>query len=103
MQGKFTISDIKTANTAAGYNFFDSESMKFFDSRVESGVYSGQGGVYFVTSEQFHGMTERAPRRFTIRRFDPETGRVHSHGEFNSIETLCQAREAAKFAAKGAR
>lgn len=44
--------------------FFARRTMKFFDSRVESGVYDGR---YFITSEQFHGSLGSQARRYTIR------------------------------------
>jgi hypothetical protein len=97
-----TITEIKQSNKEAGYHFFDRSTMRFFDSRVERGVYSGPGGVFFVTSEQFHGSGGYvAPRKFTVRKFDPTNGDVDTFGQFNEIKSLEDAREIARKSAKG--
>lgn len=94
------ITDIKAANAAAGFFFFSKDTMRFFSSKVESKVYEGPGGVYFVTSEQ---MGEEGPRKYRVRRFEPETGRiVPPPGErFMEYATKESARECAKALAKG--
>lgn len=56
------MSEIKAANRAAGYFFFSPDTMRFFNSRVETGVI---GGRYFITSEQYD---ENSPREYTARR-----------------------------------
>lgn len=97
---RYTIADIRAANARAGLHFFDRDTMRFFDSRiVPAGPYSGPGGVYFVTSEQFHGSQGSAPRAFTVRTFDPATGEVETaRGQcgFNSIRTIEEARALAR-------
>lgn len=55
--------DIKQANRDAGFHFFDRDTMRFFDSRILSQVYSGPGGVFFVTSER----GPAGPRGYTVR------------------------------------
>lgn len=70
---KYTIADIRAANKAAGFHFFDRDSMQAFSSRIESSAYSGPKGIYFVTSEQ---VGEIFPRLYSIRRFNPTTGRI---------------------------
>lgn len=75
--GKWTIADIKAANHVKGGHFFDRSSMRFFDSKILSTVYQGVGGVFFVTSEQFHGSRGyTAPRKYTVRQFYPESGDI---------------------------
>lgn len=93
----WTIEDIKAANERAGFFFFEPATLRFFRSRVHSDVYQGPGGVYFVTSEQFrasNGYT--APRLFTVRRFDPETGSADTEGEFQAYGTRGKAHRAAQ-------
>jgi len=69
--------------------------MRFFSSRVLSGHYQGDGGVFFVTSE-------RGPngiRAYSVTEFVPETGRVGHVGTFQGYATPARARAAAKQAA----
>lgn len=87
-----TIQEIKAANKAAEQHFFDEDTMRFFRSRVESGVI---GGRYFITSEQFVGSDEIAqPRRYTIR-VARENGHVDTVGEFQEYGTKGLAVRAA--------
>lgn len=44
-----TMADVRAANKAARKHFFDRATMKFFGSRVESGLLRGG---FFITSEQ---------------------------------------------------
>jgi hypothetical protein len=71
-----TLDDIKRINAAKGLFFFSPDSMRFFRSRIAPKVFEGPGGVYFVTSEQFEFRGARHARRYTVTRFDPETGRT---------------------------
>jgi hypothetical protein len=100
---KWTMAAIKAKNAKEGYNYFDKETMRFFRSRVESGPYQGAGGIFFVTSEQFVGSYYTDPRKYSVRRFFPETGACCSFGEFNRTLHLEDAREDAKAAARGKR
>lgn len=91
-----TIADIRQSNRQAGYYFFERATMRFFDSKVERGVYKGVGGCYFITSEQFHGSTGSDRRKWTIRKFDTSTADIDTVGGFNDIATLSEARTIAK-------
>lgn len=92
-----TMNDIRMANIRAGQHFFDSDTMRFFDSRVHPEVFEGAGDVLFITSEQFHGSDGRSnPRKYTIRRFHPATGGVTSASEFQAFASLFDARAAAE-------
>lgn len=75
-----TIAELKALNERNGGCWFDPPSMRFFGSRIESGVIRGR---YFVSSEQ---REDNEPRRFTIRSFD-EKGSVDTVGEFHSFDT----------------
>lgn len=98
----YTIADLKAANARAGFHFFERATMRFFDSRiVPAGPYCGAGGVYFVTSEQFHGSQGSEARKFTVRQFNPTTGDIDTAGRFNEIRTIEDARVTAKAFARG--
>lgn len=68
-----TIDDIKTANKVRHHHFFDPKTLLFFNSRILPEVYSGPGGVFFVTSEK---MSDDSPRLYTVRHFYPDTGGI---------------------------
>mgnify|MGYP001561920126 CR=1 FL=1 len=97
----YDMAEIIRRNERAGFHFFDPDSKRFFRSRIGSTVYQGPGGIFFTTSERFEGSTYTAPRRYTLRRFDPETGHVGKVGEFNVL-SRSQAVRLAKKAAAGA-
>ena len=88
---KWNMDEIKRASRIAGSHWFDAGSMRFFRSRILDTVYQGGGGVYFVSSEQFEGSSGRAPRMFSIRKFNPLTADISTFGPFNEM-----ARERAK-------
>lgn len=94
----WTIRRIKASNVARGLNFFEAGTMRFFRSKVEPRVYSGPGGVYFLTSEQ--GPHADSPRKWTVRRFQPGTGACETVGLFNSLDRI-EARVLAQDFATG--
>jgi hypothetical protein len=94
-----TIAEIKQANYAAGQHFFERSTMRFFSSTVLPYVYNGPGGIFFVTSEQFHGSQGSAPRRYTVRQFMPETAEIKTFGPFNKLDKE-RARKLARTAAR---
>ena len=61
--------------------------MRFFDSRIESKLYSDNT---FITSEQ---QSYQHPREYTIRIALNSGVDIESVGEFQQFETLEQARE----------
>lgn len=68
-----SIAELRELNAINGGHWFSRGAMKFFVTRVESGII---GGRYFVTSEQPpHGR-----RGYTVRSFDT-VGRVNTVGE----------------------
>jgi hypothetical protein len=83
---KWTMAGIRAKNKAAGYHWFDKASIRFFDTKLPNIVKQGPGGVYFVSSEQFHGSMRSAPRRYTVRSFDPVTGEVDTVGPYNELD-----------------
>lgn len=55
-----TISDVRAANKQLGHHFFDKDTMKFFKSKIESGLIKQR---FFITSEQ----PQSGPRQFKVR------------------------------------
>jgi hypothetical protein len=93
-----TISDIIQATRANGSHFFDPGAMRFFRSRVSEKVYSGPGGVFFVTSERFEASNGwKAPRGYSVRQFvgghvDPDASpafNVLSRSQAHRAARLC--------------
>lgn len=85
--------DIERANHYAGQHFFEADTMRFFSSRVLSGVH---GGRYFVTSER-RGFDDYR-RAYTIR-CALDNGHIETVGEFLDFATSGTAhRHAAKCA-----
>ena len=87
-----TIKDVKRLNNEAGYKFFARDTMRFFASRIESGLYAN--GT-FITSEK--ASFRDATRRYTVRRVRPDYS-IATIGDFCGHATLTSARNAAKLA-----
>jgi hypothetical protein len=97
----WTMDAIREANAKSGHYWFSPDTMRFFSSRVGETVYQGAGGIFFVSSEQFTGLTgEKKPRSYTVRRFNPETGDVGTAlgVEFNTLTRSQAVSLARKFA-----
>lgn len=97
-----TISEVKARNRAAGGNFFDHLSVRFFLSRNLRPVCPlPDGGALFVTSEQCeYSDGTRAPRKYTVRemtaRGDVQTARGFSFQQYRTASEAVRAmREAA--------
>lgn len=93
-----TIAKIKQAVKAADGHFFDTDTMRFFSSRVVERVWYGADGVFFfVTSEQFKPSSGPAhARRYTVRRWsEAEPGSVDTVGSFQQYGSGRAANKAA--------
>lgn len=94
-----TMDDVRRINARMGYHFFSPATVRFFSSRVESGLLDNH---CFITSEQDTGCMSdtikawNGERRYTVRFFDEETGVVETLGEFGAYATLPEALEVAK-------
>ena len=88
-----TIDTIKSSNVAAGFHWFDKDTMRFFRTTVYPEVFEGPGGVFFVTRETNpQGIT-----RYSLRTFQPETGDVSTAvNGFFAYSTKRQAMAAAR-------
>jgi hypothetical protein len=89
-----TMADVKDANRRIGNHWFDRSTMRFFNTKIESGLI---GGKYFITSERYD---DDRPRLFTVRRADPD-GTIDTVGEFQGYHSREDAREAIREAMKG--
>ena len=89
-----TIEDVKSANRQTGGHWFDRDTMRFFNTKIESGLI---GGKYFITSERYD---EDRPRKYTVRMAAPD-GSVDTIGEFQAHLSKENAREAIRDAMKG--
>jgi len=93
---KWSMGDIKKTNAEKGF-FFSKGAMDGFSSIVYDKVFEGEHGVFFVTSEQFipsQGPAEK--RKYTVRQFFPDTGRVNTVGAFNKLATKTEAMQRAR-------
>ena len=90
-----TIEDIKQNHRG---HFFDAATVKCFHSRVLPEVYSGPGGIFFVTSEQYPGEA----RHFKVRQYWPDSGGITTHqGYSKGIVRAADAKALAATAAAG--
>ncbi len=85
---KYSMHDIKVAVPL----WFSEYTMRFFDSRVDKTIYHGPGGVYFVSSEQFHSLStgKSEKRMYSVRQFHPETDEnrafISTASRFNELD-----------------
>lgn len=98
---------VRLYSPGEGRHFFDAASMRFFRSRLPQFAYSGPGGIYFVTSEQFVSGSHRKPRAYTVRKLTPHTGEqrgsIDNSSEFNTLTRYAANKIAAQLAAGGFR
>ena len=94
--------NLKRAVRVSGSHFFDSETMRAFGSRLIGEpkwiAVDGKPCVLFITSERDRyggvlGQAWNGERRYTLRHFDPMTGRIYS-GDFGEYRTARAARAA---------
>ena len=72
------MSDIRaTYSPGPGRHWFDRDTMRFFGTRLPRAGITGQGGVFFVTSEQ----PPHGPRAYSVRKLLGE-GRIETVGDF---------------------
>ena len=84
---EFLMEDVRRKNKESGQYFFSPDTMKFFKSRVESGLIKGK---YFITSEQNQ---DDDPRLFTVRKYDHKKHDIGTIGEFQGYKTMEEAGE----------
>jgi hypothetical protein len=82
-----TIMEIKENNKQNSRYFFNKQTMKFFNSKIESKLYADNT---FITSERENLQT---PRTYTIRIALDNGGEIGTIGKFQQFESLISARE----------
>lgn len=80
-----TLAEFKAEYNKTGMHFFDRKTMKFFNSRIESGILKGK---YFITSESDMNNENRF---FNLREIQPDL-QIRTIGEFNTMKTKEQAK-----------
>jgi hypothetical protein len=80
-----TMTDIRHANYALGHCWFAPDTMRWWHSRIVSGVL---GERYFVTSEC---QDDNHPRLFTVRMANDD-GSIDTVSDFQQFRTLTEAR-----------
>ena len=82
------MSKIRYMNEQHGGYFFSKDTMKFFRSKIASSNAVQIGDkAYFITSEQFvPSEGSPAPRKYTVREVDMNSGDIKTHGDFNQLE-----------------
>ena len=98
-----TIDEIEVMySPGSGRHWFDADTLRFFRGRLAQGGYrAADGSVYFVSSEQNHGMGAPYPRLYTVRRLTGPKGDVQTVGEFQSFNSAATATKYAKGYASG--
>ena len=84
-----TMDDVKRFNQEVGNYWFTPETMKFFDSCIESELYRTSLGYFFITSEQAF---ESHSRFFTVRQVQ-ESGSIKTVGSFQQFKIFEEAEE----------
>ena len=92
----WTTEDIRDEMNRAGSHWWDKESMRFFGTRISTKLYQGDGGIYFVTSEQ----PPHGARKYSVRQYHPETTTIKTVGEFCQL-SRSQACSLARRSADG--
>jgi hypothetical protein len=98
-----TLDDIKARNAAAGYYFFDRDTMSAFKSRCSETVYPlDDGECLFVTSERNSGYTSYGAydfgRLYTVRLARTD-GSIDTMGDFQEYKSRNGAHNAARLLA----
>jgi hypothetical protein len=88
----------KLYSPGIGRHWFDADTMRFFRSRLaDFGYQSGDGHIYFVTSEKGPHMK----RAYTVRCLTGPKGNINTVGEFQSFGASGTATKYAKGYASG--
>lgn len=85
-----------------GRHWFDPDTLRFFRGRLaQIGYQDTQGRVFFVSSEQNHGMGGPYPRLYTVRMLTGPKGDIKTVGAFQAYRTAATAARYAKGYASG--
>jgi hypothetical protein len=86
-----TLDQVKRAAIGAGSHWFDTDSMRYFNSRLGQTVYPIPGGALFISSERFD---YNSPRAYSVRSCT-WNGCIDTVGEFQQYATSTSAHSAA--------
>lgn len=88
-----SIPALKAAAKNAGSHFFDKGAMRFFNSKIETGMLQGR---YFVTSEQFDDESPRLYSARIVTRDDDATPglMIDTLGDFQAFKSVAEAKVA---------
>ncbi len=95
--GNYLIDEVKTRAEKGSPHFFDTDSMRFFSSRISELCWRSGEKIYFITSEadKSYHKHSGSVRAFTTRIIDKE-GDINTLGNFQEHSTLNKARNAVK-------
>ncbi len=96
-QGNYLIEEVKTRAEKGSPHFFDTDSMRFFGSRLSELCWRLGEKIYFITSEADSGRIKHSgsTRAWTVRSID-KNGDIQKLGKFQEHGTLNEARKAIK-------
>jgi len=87
------IEEVQSLSRRKGFHFFDTDTIRFFSSRVDNSVLApktiNEKEGYFITSERNTYTTN--PRAYTIRAVNLVTGDIRTIGEFQQFSTKAMA------------
>lgn len=81
-----TIENLKRLNKQNGMFWFSPDTMRFFNSKIESGIIKGE---YFISSER---RPDESKRRYTVRKVNWENGDIETFSDFMQFSTADTAR-----------
>ena len=79
--------EVKRANKELGNHWFEPGTLRFFNSKMETGILAQR---YFVTSEY---MEDPAEKRYTVRLVNDD-GSIDTVGDFQAHEDIAHAKVA---------
>lgn len=90
MTKQVTMAEARKIYIKAGGQFFSKETMNFWGTRIESGLYKNRT---FITSEYDYTGTYRF---FNVRRFSSDFKDIKTVGKFNEIKSKEKAKRLAQ-------
>lgn len=79
---KISINEIQRRMRDAGSHWWDRDSMRFFGTRVASSVYSGPGGVFFVTRDgRNFDWRETGNTGYSVREYRVDANDIKTRGD----------------------
>ena len=96
-EGNYLIDEVKRRAEKGSPHFFDTDTMRFFSSRISELAWKIGENVYFITSEADRGSVRhsRSIRAWTVRKSDKD-GDITTVGDFQGEPSLNEARKTIK-------